>query len=148
MSTHNLCFEQKYENYQNFLSENFHFLVVKFSVCLNRHVFIMIRQFNGRSQNFASSKVFRLYRKITINGHFSLWSSFFYIIYTFLFGYKYKQKCIDYIEKWPFLVIFLYNLYIFVWLQHGCLADIVLVLDPSSSVIKWLWCNYSCMEIF
>ena len=40
-STHNLCFEQKYEKYQNFLSENVHFLVVKFSVYLNRHVFIM-----------------------------------------------------------------------------------------------------------
>ena len=37
-STHNLCFEQKYEKYQNFLSEKFHFLVVKFSVYLNRHV--------------------------------------------------------------------------------------------------------------
>ena len=41
MSTHNLCFEQKYEKYQIFFSENFHFLVVKFSVYLNRHVFIM-----------------------------------------------------------------------------------------------------------
>ena len=41
MSTHNVCFEQKYENYQIFLSENFHFLVVKFSVYLNRHVFVM-----------------------------------------------------------------------------------------------------------
>ena len=40
-STHNLCFEQKYEKYQNFLSENFHFLVIKFSVYLNRHVFVM-----------------------------------------------------------------------------------------------------------
>ena len=40
-STHNLCFEQKYEKYQTFLSENFHFLVVKFSVYLNRHVFVM-----------------------------------------------------------------------------------------------------------
>ena len=40
-STHNLCFEQKYEKYQNFLSENFHFLVVKFSIYLNRHVFVM-----------------------------------------------------------------------------------------------------------
>ena len=38
MSTHNLCFEQKHEKYQNFLSENFHFLVVKLSVHLNRHV--------------------------------------------------------------------------------------------------------------
>ena len=28
-----------------------------------------------------------------------------------------KQKCIDYIEKWPLMVIFLYNLDIFVWIQ-------------------------------
>ena len=42
MSTHNLCFEQKYEKYQNFLSENLHFLVMKFSVYLNRHVFVMV----------------------------------------------------------------------------------------------------------
>ena len=41
MSTHNLCFEQKYENYQNFSSVNFHFLVVKISVYLNRHVFVL-----------------------------------------------------------------------------------------------------------
>ena len=40
-STHNLCFEQKYEKYQNFLSENFQFLVVKFSIYLNRRVFVM-----------------------------------------------------------------------------------------------------------
>ena len=40
-STHNLCLDQKYEKYENFLSENFHSLVVKFSVYLNRHVFIM-----------------------------------------------------------------------------------------------------------
>ena len=41
MSTHNICFEQKYENYQIFLSENFMFLKVKFSIYLNRHVFAM-----------------------------------------------------------------------------------------------------------
>ena len=35
-STHNLCFEQKYEKYQSFLSENFQFLEVKFSIYLNR----------------------------------------------------------------------------------------------------------------
>ena len=40
-STHSLCFEQKYEKYQNFLSENFPFLVIKFSIYLNRRVFIM-----------------------------------------------------------------------------------------------------------
>ena len=39
MSTHNLCFQQKYEQYQSFLSKNFKFLEVKFSVYLNRRVF-------------------------------------------------------------------------------------------------------------
>ena len=42
MSTHNLCFEQKYEKISEFLSENFYFLVVKFSVYLNRLVFVML----------------------------------------------------------------------------------------------------------
>ena len=41
-STHNLCFGQKYEKYQNFSSDYFHFLVIKFSVYLNRHVLIML----------------------------------------------------------------------------------------------------------
>ena len=41
-NTHNLCFEQKYEKYQNFLSENFHFFVVIFSIYLNRRVFVMV----------------------------------------------------------------------------------------------------------
>ena len=42
-STHNLCFEQKYEKYQNFSYENFlfFFLVVHFSVYLDRRVFVM-----------------------------------------------------------------------------------------------------------
>ena len=40
MNTHNLCFEQKYEKYQSFLSENFQFLEVKFSIYLNRHIFV------------------------------------------------------------------------------------------------------------
>ena len=42
-STHNLCFEQKYENIRVFfLSKHFNFLVVKFSVYLNRRVFVML----------------------------------------------------------------------------------------------------------
>ena len=40
-SIHILCFEQKYENYQNTSSERFHFLVVIFSIYLNRRVFVM-----------------------------------------------------------------------------------------------------------
>ena len=42
MSTHILCFEQKYEKYLIFLPENFYFLMVRFSVYLNRRVFVMI----------------------------------------------------------------------------------------------------------
>ena len=41
-STYNLCFEQEYEKYQNFLFENYQVLVVKFSVYLNRRVFVMV----------------------------------------------------------------------------------------------------------
>ena len=33
-STHNLCFDQIYVKYRNFLSENFHFLVVKYFQCI------------------------------------------------------------------------------------------------------------------
>ena len=55
-STHNLYFEQKYEKYQNFLSENFHFLVVKFSVYLNRHVFVMCRFLFLISPSFCASR--------------------------------------------------------------------------------------------
>ena len=40
-STHNLCLEKKYEKYQNFLFENFSFMVVRFSVYLNRRGFVM-----------------------------------------------------------------------------------------------------------
>ena len=48
---HNLCLEQKYENYQKFLSETFQFLQVKVSIYLNRRVFVM------RGLNFKWSKV-------------------------------------------------------------------------------------------
>ena len=40
-STHNLCFVQKYERYLSFLSENFQFLEINFSIYLNRLVFVM-----------------------------------------------------------------------------------------------------------
>ena len=42
---HNPGFEQKYEKYQNFLSETFTFLVVKFLIYLNRRVSIMKHAF-------------------------------------------------------------------------------------------------------
>ena len=65
-----------------------------------------------------------------------------------------SQKCIDYIEKYPFMVIFQYNLYIFVWILHGCLTNTVYAMDPNNSVIKRLWCScpfcfdFTCGHIF
>ena len=53
-STFNLFFGQKYEKYQSFLSENFQFLEVKFSIYLNRHVFVMNSTALGKE--FYSSK--------------------------------------------------------------------------------------------
>ena len=48
-STHNLCFKQKYKKISEFLSENFQFLVlflvVKFSIYLNRPVFVLVCPF-------------------------------------------------------------------------------------------------------
>ena len=44
-STYNLCFEQKYEKYQSFLSEIFKFLEVKFPTYLNRRVFVKACQY-------------------------------------------------------------------------------------------------------
>ena len=41
-STHNLCFEQKYQTFfRNCLSKNFIFFVVKFSIYLKRRVLVM-----------------------------------------------------------------------------------------------------------
>ena len=39
--TYNLCFKQECEKYQDFLSENFPFLVVKFSIYLNRRMLVI-----------------------------------------------------------------------------------------------------------
>ena len=41
LGSHNPYFEQKYETYQRFLSESFQILEVKFSIYLNRRVFVM-----------------------------------------------------------------------------------------------------------
>ena len=64
-STHNLCFEKKYEKYQNFYLKSFSFLVVKFSIylynlCFEQKYEKCIRVF--LSQNFQFLEVkFSLY---------------------------------------------------------------------------------------
>ena len=48
---HNICLEQKYEKYQGFYLNLFQFLVVKFSIYLNRRVFVMAYFRNLREDN-------------------------------------------------------------------------------------------------
>ena len=48
---HNLCIVQKYEKYLSFLSENFQFLEIKFSIYLNRRVFVMWTSANSYLHN-------------------------------------------------------------------------------------------------
>ena len=56
--THNLRFEQEYEKYQNFLSENFPCLIVKFSEYLNRCVFVMKK---GKFSDKKNSDIFFIF---------------------------------------------------------------------------------------
>ena len=44
------------KNIRIFLSENIHILVVKFSVYLNRHVFVMNRRFRSATASAITSK--------------------------------------------------------------------------------------------
>ena len=52
-----------------------------------------------------------------------------------------RHKCLYHMEKWQFMAIFLYNLYIFVYINHGCLTIILLTLDSCNGVIKRIWCK-------
>ena len=64
-STYNLCFEQKCEKYQRFLSENFQFLEVKFSSYLHRRVFVMSMQSGN------SCSVYYVVRRVTLSKKFN-----------------------------------------------------------------------------
>ena len=70
-STHNLCFDQKYEKYQFFLSEKFHFLVVKFSIYLNRHVFVMTE---------AIAEISKLHKEFKIINYLYLLTSVMFVM--------------------------------------------------------------------
>ena len=98
---HNLCFEQKFEKYQNFLVENFYFLVVTFSVYLKRHVFVMkgskIEQLQQKHRLGAVSNitVVRLNPGFTSTKHSSLILIQF-LIRPHLFGqHKGRNTCIN-----------------------------------------------------
>ena len=84
----NLCFEQKHEKYQTFLSENFHVLVVKFSVYLNKRVFIMFA-IKTPSKNYEKILIWMplLYRAIMI------YSGKICILYGMHLIWSQEQRC-------------------------------------------------------
>ena len=65
-STRKLCFEQKSEKYQSFLSENFQLFRDDFSIYLNRRAFIM----NLGVPNEYSEQSSRLHRLILVVAEF------------------------------------------------------------------------------
>ena len=73
----NLCFAQKIENYQSFLSENFQFLEGKCSIYLNRRVFRYIQH----------SVVF------------------FFFFFFFFFSYLYVGACVVFSESYTFFLV-------------------------------------------
>ena len=60
-TTHNLCFVQIYEKYQNFLSEIFHFLVVKYTILLYRRVFVMVHRSAGHAHKIHLIHIIKTY---------------------------------------------------------------------------------------
>ena len=73
MSTHNLCFEQKYEKYQSFLCENFQFLEVKFSVYLYRRVFVMQNRMREPCEIYLMISTKFLFTMCINNGWINRW---------------------------------------------------------------------------
>ena len=56
----------------------------------------------------------------------------------FSIHFLHNQEFTDYIDKRPFMVIFLYYLYVFVWIKHGCLANKVFGLDSKQVLMYYL----------
>ena len=70
---------------------------------------IMVTQFKDGQQNVASKQKCIDYKeKMTIYNNL-------YILVLI----KHNKTCVDYIEKWPFMVIYLYNLGILVSIKHN-----------------------------
>ena len=68
MSTNNLYFEQQYKKYQSFLSENFQFLEVKFSIYWNRRVFVMYVLSKNKKNTIYPCKPQFFYIKVGFKG--------------------------------------------------------------------------------
>ena len=106
-STHDLCFEQINDKYQNFLSENFPILVVRFSMYLNRRLYVM-EEFQGISLLFFFFLLFC----------FLLFFFFFFVFFLF-FLFFFLFVCF-FVSKPILIVIFFflfgfYFIYLFIF---------------------------------
>ena len=78
-STHNLCFEQKYKKISEYFIWKFSFLVVKFSVYLNRRVFVMF--WSIQTWTFQVPCLDRVNSWTLHCSHPKIWRSQFYCMY-------------------------------------------------------------------
>ena len=69
MRTHNLCFEQKYEKCQNFLSENFPFLVVKYSRAFVMKIYVVDTHKKRLAENILMSTHSFCYVKLNCSNY-------------------------------------------------------------------------------
>ena len=93
-STHNICFEQKCEKYQNFLSDKFHFLVVKISVYLNRHVFVMNTVYAMDPNNSFIKKYWCIMTRVWTKYEGVFFFFFFFLLLLLLFFQACAQLCL------------------------------------------------------
>ena len=80
------------KNIRVFLSENFQFLVVKFSIYLNRRVFEMSVKTDQRLQNAASDQVYTLGRSFSIISDTATWSKIDLLKFFSKYGKENVQK--------------------------------------------------------
>ena len=112
--THNLCFEQKHEKYQNFVSEKFHCLVLKLSISLNRHVFVMctalwllFTRFPIAHQEISKSHQRLFARSININNirkcYYNYYTEFYKTLLLNLSAYSKCQAQCDFREHYSYI---------------------------------------------
>ena len=99
---HSLYFYQKYEKYQNFLCENFHFLQVKFSVYLNRHDFVMYKHLMYRD-SFPG-----IYNGFLVFLFIYLFYFLFFYFYLFIFFFFFFCCCCFFVCLFVCCFIFFY----------------------------------------
>ena len=143
MSTNNLCFEQKYEKYQKFLSENFHVLVAKFSAYLNRHIFVKLRALSVsvRFRQAGQMSLCKQYRWLIMN--LLIWS---YVILCNSEVFKFRDGKDDFRNlgvKWFINLCWLSFCHLTHFFLYCFVFYVILIIKVKQWLVEKLWALYS-----